>query len=490
MTMERSFSEIVNYTNDNNDLFRQSTLNSLTEVLKKLHGKLTTGEILQTCVEIVHETLECDRVVIYSLLSESRGKIVNEAITPGFSPTLNSTIEDPCFAARYIDLYQKGRVRATANIYEAGMSSCYIENLEKIEVKSNLVIPLIKPDGVLFGLLVIHQCSDFRKWQKSEINFCVQMANWTMEQFNHDLQQQQLQTKLDIIKKYRKLQLLINHDLHNANSTAEVLQIAVDRSRKSLGCDRVIIYGLQNNNLGKIIAESTNPALNSILGNVIKDPCFEYRFIEKYQQGRIRAIDNIYEAGMTSCYIENLAKIAVKSNLVVPILGRNSQLYGLLVAHQCFNFRQWQPWEIDWLAQIGSQTGLSLSRTYLEEQLSLIQSSFLTMETAKDAVTLAKAKIQELQKPMNNTTGVLVEINNLTSLLNREITSIDRSSLLQGRKETKLINIIVSKLSLNIEKLKSYLGLLQTNTTHMEDLLEDAAINLYPQKALKKQDEN
>jgi hypothetical protein len=66
--------------------------------------------------------------------------------------------------------------------------------------------------------------------------------------------------------------------------------------------------------------------------------------------------------------------------------------------------------------------------------------------------------------------------------------SVDRSSVIRTQKETKLFHIIVKKLSLNIEKLKSYLGLLQTDTSHMEDLLEDAAIHLYPQKSFKKRE--
>jgi methyl-accepting chemotaxis protein PixJ len=307
-----------------------------------------------------------------------------------------------------------------------------------------------------------------------------------MEQVSRLRECQQLRTRLDSSEKYRASLLEIARDLDNANSATEVLQIAIERVKSELECDRVIVYGLQDNNLGEIIAESTLSALAPILGNKIKDPCFEYRFRDRYQQGRVRAIDNIYQAGMTSCYIDNLEKIAVKANLVVPILGRNSQLYGLLVAHQCFSFREWQPWEIELLKQVGLHTGRSLSRANLEAELSLLESSLLSMESAKDAVTLAKAKIQEIQKPIQNTTSVLVEINNLTKLLNREITSVDRSSIIRTQKETKLFHIIFRKLSLNIEKLKSHLGLLQTDTGYMEDLLEDAAMNLYPQQSLTK----
>ncbi len=55
------------------------------------------------------------------------------------------------------------------------MTKCYIEQLEKLEVKANLVTPIIN-EGELFGLLVAHQCSDFRAWQEPEVRWVAQIA--------------------------------------------------------------------------------------------------------------------------------------------------------------------------------------------------------------------------------------------------------------------------------------------------------------------------
>lgn len=379
MTIEQSFSGLIKNNQQNDDLINNNLLNFLTDTIRQVRSKRAEQGIWQTTVEIVHQILQCDRVVVYSLLSESQGTIIAEALTSGFSPTLGSVIEDPCFEARFIALYQRGRVRATPNIYEAGMSPCYVENLEQIEVKAHLVIPLINSDGSLFGLLVMHQCRDLRQWQQSEIDFGVQVAGWAIEQVEKEKETCQLQAKLTQITQWQNSLVEVTHQFHYATKRSEVLQIAVERTKHFFNCDRVVVYGLQGQNVGKIVAESSLPAgFAPILGSVIKDPCFEYRYRDKYQQGRVRAIDNIYESGMSACYIENLEKIAVKANLVAPINLPNGGLYGLLVAHQCFDYRKWQTKEMEWLKEIGIQMGAALVRTYLAAKMQLIQKLWKT----------------------------------------------------------------------------------------------------------------
>ncbi|PSB05700.1 guanylate cyclase, partial [Pleurocapsa sp. CCALA 161] len=140
-----------------------------------IRASLKTGDILNTSVKEVRRILECDRVVVYSMNSDNHGMIVAESVAPGWTRAKGKVINDPCFESRYLDKYRNGRVRAWGNIYEAGMTKCYIEQLEQLEVKANLVTPIIN-EGKLFGLLVAHQCSDFRQWQHPEIRWVTQIA--------------------------------------------------------------------------------------------------------------------------------------------------------------------------------------------------------------------------------------------------------------------------------------------------------------------------
>ncbi|MGL5077246.1 MAG: GAF domain-containing protein, partial [Waterburya sp.] len=58
-------------------------------------------------------------------------------------------------------------------------------------------------------------------------------------------------------------------------------------------------------------------------------------------------------------HIEQLESLEVKANLVTPILNEG-KLFGLLVAHQCNQPRNWQDYEIRWVTQIATQVGFAV----------------------------------------------------------------------------------------------------------------------------------
>ncbi|MEM7555974.1 MAG: GAF domain-containing protein, partial [Cyanobacteria bacterium P01_A01_bin.84] len=299
-----------------------------TDTVKLIRQSPNQENIFKTTVEEARRVIECDRVSVYGLNEGSKGMIIAESVTPRFIKTLGMTIKDPCFDAKYIEKYQNGRVKATDNIYEANLSSCYVEELEKLEVKANLVAPIIN-QGRLLGILVAHQCSQPRHWQKYEIKWFSQIAmqvGFALEnakvlaetvdlRLQADKETEWTQHFTDTIKLIR--QSLNREDIF-ATSTEEV--------RRLLRCDRVAVYGLNEESMGVIIAESIIPGFIKTLGMTIKDPCFDAKYIEKYQNGRVKATDNIYEANLSSCYVEELEKLEVKANLVAPIINQGRLL--------------------------------------------------------------------------------------------------------------------------------------------------------------------
>ncbi|HEY9772057.1 MAG TPA: GAF domain-containing protein [Coleofasciculaceae cyanobacterium] len=406
--------------------------------------------------------------------SDSYCKIVAEAITAGYSETLGATIKDPCFQAGYIEKYRQGRVRAITDIYQSGIDPCHIENLEKIELKSNLVVPIVRQDNSLYGLLVMHQCSGKRLWQQSEVEFVLQVANWLMAQISQQQARLDLASRLENIQQAQEIVAAAVQKIHSATTSSEVLQQGVDRAREILNCDRVVVYCLQDQSMGEIVCEATVSALAPILGSVIKDPCFEFRYIDKYQQGRISSFPNIYEAGMTDCYVENLAKIGVRSNLVAPINWDNGIIYGLLVAHQCFSFKDWQPEEIEQFKQIAFHTGLSLSKAKLKEQFQTIEAGLSQLDHVKDAIVIAKSKVQQIKQPIEYSGKILVEVNNLNKLLEREINQINQNTSIQTKKDTKLIQIIIRKLLIITAKLRRPLIAVNSSGDEANTILYEA----------------
>ena len=342
-----------------------------TDAVRYIRESLQQEDILEISVEEVRRVLECDRVVVYSLNKNFRyGSIIAESVVPGWTRALNKEIDDPCFEPTYRDKYRNGRVRAWSNIYEAGMTQCYIEQLEKIQVKANLVTPIVS-EGELFGLLVAHQCSDFREWQQPEIRWVTQIATqvgFALDNAELLVNAKRLQQEVKDESQWTDYFADATQQIRRSLKTGDILNTSVREIRRILECDRVVVYGMNSDHHGLIIAESVAPGWTRAKGRVIKDPCFESRYLDKYRNGRVRAWSNIYEAGMTQCYIEQLEKLEVKANLVTPIVSEG-ELFGLLVAHQCSDFREWQQPEIRWVTQIATQVGFALDNAKLLEQL-------------------------------------------------------------------------------------------------------------------------
>ncbi len=337
-----------------------------TDAIQYIRQSITKEDILKASVKEVRRVLNCDRVVVYSMNQQNRGMIVAESVAAGWTRAQGRVINDPCFEAKYLDQYRNGRVRAWSDIYTSGLTRCYIEQLEVLQVKANLVTPIIN-EGNLFGLLVAHQCSDTRDWQEPEVRWVAQIA--TQVGFALDNAkllgdakqlQNQLENEAKLTKYFTDATRYIRESLHQE----DILEVTVEEVRRVLNCDRVVVYSMNQDNYGMIVAESVAPGWTRAEGKVIKDPCFESRYLDKYRNGRVRAWSNIYDSGFTSCYIQQLEQLEVKANLVTPIVNEG-KLFGLLVAHQCSNTREWQHPEIRWVTDIATQVGFALDNAQI-----------------------------------------------------------------------------------------------------------------------------
>lgn len=351
----------------------------LMQFIGQLHVALSEEDLLKTTVAEVRQILQTDRVTIFALNPDGDGSFIAESVAPGYPKLQWSTLHDPCFREGYQEQYRQGRVRAIDNIYQAGITDCHIGLLERFAVKANLVAPILQKDK-LFGLLIAHQCTRPREWHPSDIELIRQLAL----QVGYAIDRAKVTSQLDSQVNHFQLLLHFTQLLRGSLQTEEILANSVQESRKVLRADRVIVYRFDDKWQGMVAAEAVQPGLAKMLWANIADPCFADSYVEQYRRGRVQAIQNVYEAGLTDCHLQQLEKYAVQANLVVPILV-GKELYGLLIAHQCSGPRRWQPSEVELFTQIGLQVGHALA-----------QASILT-QTKKDAIDNT-TQIQEDQQ--------------------------------------------------------------------------------------------
>ena len=123
------------------------------------------------------------------------------------------------------------------------------------------------------------------------------------------------------------------------------------------------------------------------------------KYLEKYRDGRVRFWNNIYEAGLSDCHIEELEQLEAKANLVIPIIN-NGKLFGLLGAYQCSAPREWQQVEVDWLTKIATQVGYALENAKLLEQIDQ------SVQNSQEILDRAVNNSSNIQQTVNTVTKV------------------------------------------------------------------------------------
>ncbi|TFI55901.1 GAF domain-containing protein [Mastigocladus laminosus UU774] len=140
----------------------------LQKVLERLIGTMERDALVIETTNRLRETLQVDRVVLYYFYYQWHGQVTFEALSSDEFSILGSTGPDGCFNDEYAALYLAGRVRAIPDIESEAIATCHRDFLRQLQVRANLVVPILTPKG-LWGLLVAHHCQAPRQWLQSDI---------------------------------------------------------------------------------------------------------------------------------------------------------------------------------------------------------------------------------------------------------------------------------------------------------------------------------
>ncbi|MBD2198225.1 MULTISPECIES: PAS domain-containing protein [Calothrix] len=189
----------------------------LTQIANKIRASLNLEEVLDTAVTALRDFLQCDRLLVYQFQPDWSGTIVAESVTGNWQALKAATIHDPCFRQEAAELYRNGKTLAIDNIYNYGYADCYLGLLEQFQVKANLVVPILVADK-LWGLLVGHQCADYRHWQPGELTLLHEISVQLAIAIQQATAYQQLQVQNAILERIAKAEALtdILHDLLQA----------------------------------------------------------------------------------------------------------------------------------------------------------------------------------------------------------------------------------------------------------------------------------
>lgn len=272
-----------------------------------------------------------------------------------------------------------------------------------------------------------------------------------------------------------------------------ILKTAVEQVRHFLEVDRLVIYQFDSSHdrgsltevqivrtgdkgldsptselaWGCVTYEArSSDAIASVLNLIEEENCSSHipNCRNKYHQGLTSAIDDVEIAYRSSpCLLELLRHIQVRAKLVAPIIVQN-RLWGLLIAHQCFQPRHWQDSEKTFLIEIAEHLAIAIYQAQLYAQLQqqkntleqrVIERTQELRDTlqAAQAANCAKSEFlaamsHELRTPLTCVIGLSA--------------TLLRWSFGEGGART-----------IPVEKQRHYLQIIQENGEHLLELIND-----------------
>ncbi|HEY9624429.1 MAG TPA: GAF domain-containing protein [Crinalium sp.] len=414
-----------------NELIQQQIqqLTLTNRIYSEICKTLDLNEMLANVCRLLGQAVNCDRIRILIAESDNQDVLMVRGeyqadISPGVGvrvftadhPHLQALINSPSLSEI---VWSSGSLRQDA----AGTAAEWLDD-HYIGWASPLVY-----QGQFHGVVEFIRRGYFPEdgntayWTHTEqqlITEVIQRLTAAIDQAKcHEAVQHQMQRE--------SLLRLITNQIHRTLDLDVILQTAVQEVRRFLKTDRVLIYQFGEQWQGKVVIEEVGEGWQSTLGDFSQDNCFSADYARLYEGGRVRAIDNILEAGLDSCHVEFLQRLQVKANLIVPILT-GGKLWGLLLAHECCNPRAWQTWEAELLRQIATQMAIAIQQAelYAQVQASATQAQSQTQQLQDTLDELKNTQMQLVQTEKLSSLGQMVagvahEINNAINFIHANL---------------------------------------------------------------------
>ncbi|MEG3833045.1 MULTISPECIES: CBS domain-containing protein [unclassified Microcoleus] len=230
----------------------------LTHISLRIHQSLNLEEILNASVDEVRQVLQADRVAILHLESSNYGIVVAESVAENGPSILGEILPDNIWQESASVIEQE--IYAVPDIDQARLSAEKYAWFHQAQIKAYLIVPILQ-DGNLWGMMCVHQCSQSRQWQPSEVDLLLQLATQIaiaiqqaqlyqqVQNLNTDLERQVQERTAELQQKVHELQHLnvlkdeflstVSHELRTPLAN---IKMAIHMLRISPTLDRRQIY--------------------------------------------------------------------------------------------------------------------------------------------------------------------------------------------------------------------------------------------------------
>lgn len=416
----------------------------IAQVGNEIRQSLSLRQVVNTTVEQVRQFLQTDRVLVFRLEAGWSGSVIAEAVDPAWASLLGTSLHDPCFARARVRSYQRGQVRAIADIYRDTLSTCHVQMLAQYQVRGVLIMPLLQGEE-LWGLLIAHHCRTPREWQTHEIATLERL----MPHVSKGIQQAELYQQLQ--RSNADLERQVHKSAAQLNLAVEfeaTLKRITDRVRDSLDEDQILQTAVQE--LATVTGVSNCNAAIYDLELRTSTVRYEYTTSLAPFQGRVVQMGNFaagYDQLLEGQYFQFCSLVPNPQRgrvamLACPILDDQGVLGDLWLISQ--EYHAFNEQDIRLVQQVANQCAIAIRQARLYQAAQLQVKELEKLNRLKD--DFLSTVSHELRTPMANiklATQMLEVTLRRSNLLTPQTEAVSKYfQILQEecQRETRLIN--------------------------------------------------
>ncbi|WP_118164504.1 GAF domain-containing protein [Nostoc sphaeroides] len=383
---------------------RTQAKKSVGQVIEKILHVSSLENIFQTTTQEIRNLLRCDRVGVYRFKPDWSGEFVSESVGNGWvkmvGPDFYMVWEDSHLQETQGGRYAKGETFVVNDIYQAGHAQCHIDILEQYQMKAYIIAPIFTGDK-LWGLLAAYQNSGPRDWHPWEENFLTQIGlqfGVAVSQREYVEQVQKKSEQLTQIVAQEKALTKIVNRIRQSLDVESVFRTTTHEVRQLLKCDRVTVFRFNHDWSGEFVAESVDHGWIKLVDPDIKtvwaDTYMQENQGSRYTKTESFVCNDISQISRFPCYVEMLEQFEIKAYVTVAVFS-GDKLWGLLAAYQNSGSRDWQPWEVNFLTQIGLQFGVAISQAEYLEQVRIKSQKLAQLAEQEKGITKLINRIRQ-----------------------------------------------------------------------------------------------
>ncbi|MBF2013658.1 MAG: GAF domain-containing protein [Rivularia sp. T60_A2020_040] len=383
-----------------------------------LSGLINYQDICNVAVENIRKFLKVERTLIYKLESSPRGSFIAESQVVGLTSALDKKIDFPVLS-NHLFTNQLDGVIAIDDIYHAGFENYVIKQLETLDIKSILLVPIFQDDK-LFGYLIACQCSQSYIWEQSSIQLfeetavivgeVLQRVNgiFTSEQLSESQLQQQLLLRRDI----KQQDAEINRTLEAVKEMRYSIKAVAKGARKAAS---ITSKAFHTANAGVTAIDLTVDNIH-YLRETIGDTAKKVKLLGESSQKISHVISSINQIAMQT----NL--LAINAGIEATRAGEQGQGFAVIAEE---------------IAVLASRSGDATAE--IEEVVANIQRE--TSEVVK-AMELGIAQVVEETRLIQDTKQNLNEILDVSNQIDGLVESISAATVIQVKTSKQVTNLI------------------------------------------------